>query len=473
LVIEVIFTRRSFNKVGFSFWSIVQTAHSSEIFCTFVISFLTTMAKGNGKSPTSGNGQEKPQPAYFKSVTIEDVKCFKGKHTIDLSDGNGKPAQWTVILGNNNTGKTTILKCLAGLAPMGFSFYISVGESNAGLSFKFGSEDIEVGGITATAAIETLNGGSSQSEGYLWGDHTIEGSIFPHPSIKENLIIYSYGASRKMSKKSLVESQSEDIHANLFENADLANVEDWLLNLFLAEKLGQVEAKTPLEIAKNLLSSGLLPDVMEVNLNSREAGAGFINFVEFFTDFGWIRLRDLGYGYQTMIAWVLDLVKRMVERYPNSSNPLAEPAIVLVDEIDLHLHPDWQRKIIAHLTKYFPNTQFIVTAHSPLVVQSAEEVNIVILKKEGESVHIEQPKIRSFRGWTVEEILTDLMDLEGQTMSQTYLGLMEQFDDALDSDDFEKAENAFQKLDKILHPVSHQRKLLQLQMTSLSPANAV
>ncbi len=159
----------------------------------------------------------------------------------------------------------------------------------------------------------------------------------------------------------------------------------------------------------------------------------------------------------------------MVERYPDSSNPLAEAAIVLVDEIDLHLHPDWQRRIITHLGKYFPNTQFIVTAHSPLVVQSADEINLVVLRKDGEAVQIEQPKIHSFKGWTVEEIMTDLMDLAGQTMSDTYFSLMEQFEEALDEDNIDKAEKAYQELDKILHHDSSARKLMQIQMTSLNP----
>ncbi len=447
------------------------------------------MAKGNGKSSANGNGQEKPQPAYFKSLTIEDVKCFKGKHTIDLTDGNGKPAQWTVILGNNNTGKTTILKCLAGL-----------GVTNSSVIDLSDYEPKSLGGFYTFPFFINRDYFPNDENEVIIGEYFLslnlfdsikksDFRIFPDSldywgkkrstirsvrfGVLEGAMIFCYGASRKMSTLALSESEEKRPHANLFEHQDLPNMEDWLLNLFLAEKLGQPEARVVLDLAKKVLASSLLPDVREVNLNSREKGTAFVNFAEFLTDFGWIRLRDLGYGYQTMIAWVLDLVKRMVERYPDSPNPLAEPAIVLVDEIDLHLHPDWQRKIIAHLTKHFPNTQFIVTAHSPLIVQSAEEVNIVILKKEGESVQIEQPKIRSFRGWTVEEILTDLMDLEGQTMSKTYLDLMEQFDYALDSDDFEKAEDAYQKLDKILHPDSHQRKLLQLQMTSLSPANAL
>jgi len=437
------------------------------------------MAKGNGKSPASENGQEKPQPAYFKSLTIEDVKCFKGKHTIDLSDGNEKPAQWTVILGNNNTGKTTILKCLAMLTPgLSYNSPSKLGYGVLGLYSHWPNENYEnTSPFSISATISSSNDeiryiaeleAPSEDDTFLLPNSTVF-SI----EIAQVFIVYSYGASRKMSTAALSESEEKKPHSSLIDHQDLPNMEDWLLSLYLADQLGQTDAKKILDLAKQILSSDLLPDVQKVNLNSREKGAGFVNFVEFLTDFGWIRLRNLGYGYQTMIAWVLDLVKRMVERYPNSSNPLAEPAIVLVDEIDLHLHPDWQRKIISHLTKYFPNTQFIATAHSPLIVQSAEEVNVVILKKVGESVIVEQPKIRSFRGWTVEEILTDLMDLEGQTMSQTYLELMEQYDDALDSDDFEKAEDAFKKLDKILHPDTHQRKLLQLQMTSLSPANAI
>jgi predicted ATP-binding protein involved in virulence len=145
---------------------------------------------------------------------------------------------------------------------------------------------------------------------------------------------------------------------------------------------------------------------------------------------------------------------------------------VLVDEIDLHLHPEWQRKIIAHLTKYFPNTQFIVTAHSPLVVQSAEKINLVLLKHEKGSDHVNivQPKIPSYQGWSLEEILTELMGLGERTHSEKYLELIKQFGEALDNDDFSSAQTAYEELDKILHPTSHQRKLLRLQMSSLMPA---
>ncbi len=123
-------------------------------------------------------------------------------------------------------------------------------------------------------------------------------------------------------------------------------------------------------------------------------------------------MRQLGYGYRTMIAWVVDLAARMIECYPNSRNPLAEPAVVLVDEIDLHLHPRWQRDVIGFLTERFPNTQFLVTAHSPLIVQAATGANIAVLRRDGDHVVIDNHP-ETIRGWRVDQILTsDLFGLE-------------------------------------------------------------
>ena len=69
-------------------------------------------AKSRQKPRASAN---KVPPVYFLSLEVEDVLCFKDRQVLDLSDGNGNPAQWTVILGNNGVGKTTLLRCLAGM----------------------------------------------------------------------------------------------------------------------------------------------------------------------------------------------------------------------------------------------------------------------------------------------------------------------------------------------------------------------
>lgn len=284
-----------------------------------------------------------------------------------------------------------------------------------------------------------------------------------------NLIIYGYGINRKTDESSSLglslDYGKKSHSATLFyDDVNLINAEEWLIQLDYAKKNERKEAEIQLEKVKQVLISGILPDVHDFRFVSDES---FNNYVEFKTDYGWVRLHELGYGYRSSIAWIVDLAKKMFERYPDSENPLAEAAVVLVDELDLHLHPEWQRKIISFLTKHFPNTQFIVTAHSPLVVQSAERVNIVLLNKEDDHVTITQPDIPTFKGWTVEEILSELMNMGERTHSDAYLQLMNDFENALDQENFEQAQQAYEQLSAILHPDSPQRKLLRMQMSAI------
>ena len=115
-----------------------------------------------------------------------------------------------------------------------------------------------------------------------------------------------------------------------------------------------------------------------------------------------------------MLAWVFDFCKRMYDRYPNSENPLAEPAVVLIDEIDLHLHPKWQRGLIKALSDTFPNIQFIVSTHSPIIIQSLSNVNLYVLNhQEDGSVKAKRIIGRNREGYQMEEILQETMDVEG------------------------------------------------------------
>src|SRR5690554_5500586 len=81
-------------------------------------------------------------------------------------------------------------------------------------------------------------------------------------------------------------------------------------------------------------------------------------------------LMQLSDGYKTLLGLVIDLSMRMGLANPDMKDPLAAEAVVMIDEIDLHLHPSWQRRVLADLLSTFPNTQFIVTTHSPFIVES-------------------------------------------------------------------------------------------------------
>jgi predicted ATP-binding protein involved in virulence len=411
-----------------------------------------------------------PLPTYFKSLTVENVKCFRGKQTIDLSDGHGKYAQWTVILGDNNTGKTTLLRCLADLEPTLYGFKHK-GYSPCNLLKPRKQQQKKIDLYVGCLMLWEKPKGSNHffTNNIRWNFTERSWTFISIEDESElsirGLIIYGYGTARRMGMSSLSETDNQDNTASLFsDEMTLINAEEWLLQTDYASKNGVAAATARLEKIKQVLTSGILPDVTDFRFITTP---DLKNFVEFQTDYGWVRIDGLGYGYQTMIAWVVDLAKRLFERYPDSNNPLAEPAIVLVDEIDLHLHPEWQRKIIQFLTAHFPKTQFIVTSHSPLIVQSADNINLVLLEKKGEQVTMTQPNITTYQGWTIEEILSELMGLDEETLSDTYLALIKQFDEALDEEDYAKAKEAYDALDKILHPESNQRKLLRIQMSAL------
>lgn len=418
---------------------------------------------------------------YFKTITLEKVRSFKSRHEISFYDINERPSQWTVILGNNNTGKTTILKSIAELYlhtekidpkklseelvnEFGDNIFYSVN------NYSCPSELINDEGSELLIKLSSLDSEESTCGIFIGGLAIL--SIDFH---LKKVFLQGYSTQRKTSESSLSNQESTETVQSFFSNNfELINVEEWLLQINYASK-NDDSSKSDRERAKSIekrvrevITSEILPDIQDFRFRSTQ---DFKNYIEFKTDYGWVRLKDLGYGYQATLAWVMDLAKRMFDRYPTSKNPLAEPAVVLVDEIDLHLHPEWQRKIISYLSNIFKNTQFIVTAHSPLVVQSAENVNLVMLEKDGDHINIRQ-QFGSFKGWTVDEILTELMGMDDKTMSDTYLELMKNFDDALDEDNYEKAHSAYEGLDKILHPSSPQRKILRIQMSSLAPVEA-
>ncbi len=99
-----------------------------------------------------------------------------------------------------------------------------------------------------------------------------------------------------------------------------------------------------------------------------------------------LRIEQMSDGYKIIIAMVADMAARMAEANPLSPDPLQSPGIVLIDEIDLHLHPEWQRIVVGQLARTFPNIQFILTTHSPVIVTGAAGKARIIRLTDTESV---------------------------------------------------------------------------------------
>jgi hypothetical protein len=389
---------------------------------------MATKARGKAqvgkRRRASTRKQSAPEPVYFLSLTLENVRCFGPSQTLRLTDAQGRPARWTVILGNNGMGKTTLLQALTGFEPALF------GPSAVHTPLYFPRGYLENWKLPWSPIRHQADGAHLSvvvNAGKLMADGGKQWSLFYElktgttgsnsESINErflNLVCYGYGATRRLGAGSLsAPKDSQPSDSLFFEDVPLRNAEEWLLQADYAaskESPDQSRARERRDRIKHLLLD-LLLEVSDLRFAPPDATNPAAR-VEVQTPYGWVGMRNLSLGYRTLIAWMVDLASRLFERYPHSPNPLAEPAVVLVDEIDLHLHPQWQRKLIGELTERFPNTQFIVTAHSPLVVQSATDANIVVLRREGDHVVIDND-VESIRGWRVDQILTsDLFGLE-------------------------------------------------------------
>ncbi len=346
-----------------------------------------------------------------------------------------------MILGNNGVGKTTLLRCLAGMEmrPEIYEYPTVVDgvekfeEAKEFVPMLWDSYDFEeiweelgiatrVGETIPAISVDfasniTLNSFKTGKNLDIQKDYVsivIDSELGKSSNELKGAIFYGYGATRKIGSTSLSDSNTSYHSASLFsDDASLINAEEWLLQTDYAVKSSTGKTRTRLrKELKQIIEilKQILPDIKDIRIDLDEYHERPV--AQFLTPFGWVSLSSLGLGYRTTIAWMVDLAVRLFKRYPDSEDPLAEPAIVLVDEIDLHMHPKWQRDIMQFLTDRFPNTQFIVTAHSPLVVQAAQDANIVLLQREGDQVKIiNNNDLEIIENWRVDQVLTSVFEM--------------------------------------------------------------
>jgi energy-coupling factor transporter ATP-binding protein EcfA2 len=386
---------------------------------------------------------------YFTSLELESVRCFGEPQKLDLTDGKGNPAQWTLLLGDNGVGKTTLLQCLSWMRPVpvqrgsGYEGTAALKEGPLGPALPDEENEVLEALLRSDKALELKLNAELSLNKQLVSLHGIKKTNRRSKSKKVKTqiqlfytnrrelrrfktsgtriqtlgkfvepLIVTYGASRHMERQNLDLSNLEDpIAARLGGSTELYDAEEILLRLdHAAAQKGYrprgIENRR-LEKVKEVLAH-VLPDVQRAShikiLGPKIEGISGPSGVRFKTFSGVVALSGLSLGYQTTLAWTMDLAWRLFRNYPSSKDPLAEPAIVLIDEIDLHLHPLWQRTIMDHLSEVFPRTQFVATAHSPLMVQSAPNANLAVVQKVGDQVVISnEPHV--VKTWRVDQIL--------------------------------------------------------------------
>lgn len=159
-----------------------------------------------------------------------------------------------------------------------------------------------------------------------------------------------------------------------------------------------------------------------------------------------LNINQLSDGEKCTIALFGDLARRLAIANPVIANPLDGMGVVLIDELELHMHTQWQRKVLRVLQEIFPNIQFIVTTHSPQVLGEVnEDYNIIALKKT--DIGIEAQQYKSLYGWDSNAILEEMMDTS--SLSLYVKKWVEKMYDALEAENYNETEKYADLVDEI------------------------
>ena len=152
----------------------------------------------------------------------------------------------------------------------------------------------------------------------------------------------------------------------------------------------------------------------------------------------------LSAGYQSLLWMVMNLAYRLALLNPEKVEKWEEiPGIVLIDEIDMHLHPKWQWNIIKALEATFPNVQFILATHSPIVISSCENEQLLMIAGDQEIIYLEDAY-----GYSVQDVLNFRQGTTEKPKEVKELDL--QFEKAIDQDEWSQAEIIIEKMEELL-----------------------
>jgi energy-coupling factor transporter ATP-binding protein EcfA2 len=353
---------------------------------------------------------------FIKQITLRNIRGFS-ELDFNLTRPDGGYAGWTVFTGDNGSGKSTLLKAVAvglvgkdtarSLQPS-FNRWIRDGaaqeESSIQLEIVRREEDdelVETGRAPAAvfpAKIAFKNGGKEATLHHEIPDsvrgrrtyHTPDRTIWSLEA--RGWFSCGYGPFRRVfgaspeATRQMVAPTTERFVTMFQEAASLAEVDQWLRQLKHKELENKDAEREQLALVLELLRDDLMPNQITVDrVDSDGLWLKDRNGVQL----AWGEMSD---GYRAAAALLADIVRHLIgtygiqgltEKTAAGRAVVKRSGVVLIDEIDAHLHPEWQRVIGFWLKSHFPNLQFLVTTHSPIICQAADPKGLFVLPEPG------------------------------------------------------------------------------------------
>ncbi|WP_152057155.1 AAA family ATPase [Aliarcobacter butzleri] len=375
----------------------------------------------------------------INKLYLDNYRCFKD-FTIDFDE------QLTVLVATNGKGKTAILDAIA----VAFGTFVNSTGLARGSVFhrsdvqKIKARETKTNEMEEVYPLVLEANGVINNEVTHWSRelHKPKGATTTKDTkpliqygqdIRKKVVqkvdeilplISYYGTGRLWGLKKITLNKKQHETSRLSGYIDCLDplssyksFESWYVDICLAElelKIEEIE-KNNLDISNNEFTS-IRKSIQQAVNHIVEKNTGWKDIVykkraETIVaqneTFGELSLMQLSDGIRNMIGLVADIAYRAVKLNPHLENaPKQTPGIVLIDEVDMHLHPKWQQTVLTDLTKAFPNIQFIVTTHSPQVLSTVKKEQIRIL---GDNV-VSTPSTHSF-GEDSSVLLAELMNV--------------------------------------------------------------
>jgi energy-coupling factor transporter ATP-binding protein EcfA2 len=349
---------------------------------------------------------------YIDRIILDNIRGFR-LLDFDLKRPDDSYAGWTVFTGDNGSGKSTLLKaiaiCLTGaeaaraLQPS-FRGWIRGSEEQASIQLHVAGIP-EDDGMTGEGR---RRGGPFPAKLVLeQGDHDVflratkpEGVQKNYSTPKRSIwsanasgwFSCGYGPFRRVfgaspeAARAMVSPASERFVTMFQEAASLAEVDEWLRTLNHKKLEGKAAESAQLDLLLHILSDNLLPNQIVVDgVDSDGLWLRDRNGVRL----SWYEMSD---GYRAGLALLADILRHLIKVYgfdgltgtdEDGKTFIKRSGVVLIDEVDAHLHPEWQREIGFWLKRHFPNMQFLVTTHSPIICQAADPNGLFVLPEPG------------------------------------------------------------------------------------------